>query len=70
MALSTAVDTLLDVDGGQVAEHEGARELLLRVVVLAREHHHRERGRDALVAASGIAHHRNHRPGHTGVASA
>ena len=61
---------LLDVDGGEVAEHKGAGEFFLRVVVFASEDYNGIGGADALVATSGVAHYGNHGSSHSGVASA
>ena len=61
---------LLDVDGGEVAEHKGAGEFFLRVVVFASEDYNGIGGADTLVSASGVAHYGNHGSRHSGVASA
>ena len=58
---------LLDIDGGEITDDQGTDELLFSVVVLLGEHHHRHGGADALVSATAVAHHGNHRPCHTGI---
>ena len=59
---------LLDVDGGEVAQDEGAGDFLFGVVVLLAKDDHGQGGSDALVAAARIAHHGNHGSGHTCIA--
>ena len=59
---------LLDVNGSEVAEHQGANELLLGVLVLLGIDADGVSGTDALVAAAGVAHDGNHGSSHTCVA--
>ena len=61
-------EALLDVDGGEMAEHEGSDELFLGVLVLEGIDGNRIGGTDALVAAAAVAHHGNHGSSHAGVA--
>jgi len=51
-----------------VAQHQRTDRLLLGGGGLLGVDHHGKRRRDALVAASRVAHHGDHRPGHAGVA--
>ena len=59
---------LFDIDGGEVAEHQGTYALLVSIFVLLGIDAHRIGGADALVAAARIAHHGNHGSTHTGIA--
>ena len=61
---------LLNIDCGEVAEHEGAGEFFLRVVVFTGEDYHGVCGADALIATTRITHYGNHSASHTSVASA
>ena len=61
---------LLNVDGSEVAEHQGTGEFFLRVVVFTGEDYYGICGADTLVATSGIAHYGNHGACHTSVAGA
>lgn len=63
-------EALLDVDGRQMAQHQGAGEFLSRVMIFLGKDHHGVGGANALVARSGIAHDGNHGTSHAGVASA
>ena len=59
---------LLDVDGREMRERQRTDELLLGILVLLGIHGDRIRRTDALVARTGVGHHRNHGATHTGVA--
>ena len=59
---------LLDVDGREMRECEGADEFFLRVVVLTGEDHDGHRGTDALVATAAVAHDGYLGTGHAGIA--
>ena len=60
---------LLDIDGGEMAQRQGTNQLLLGILILRGIHNHGIGGTDTLVATTAVAHHRNHRPTHSGIAS-
>ena len=61
-------EALLDVDGGEMAEHEGSDEFFLGVLVFDGIDGNGIGSADALVAAAAVAHHGYHGSSHTGVA--
>ena len=63
-----AAEALLDIDHREVAQHQRTDRLLFGGCGLLGVDHHGKRRRDALVAASRVTHHGDHRPGHAGVA--
>lgn len=61
-------EALLDVNGGEVAHYESACQLLVGVVVVAGVNDYRQGSCNSLVAASRVAHYRNHCACHAGIA--
>ena len=58
---------MLDVDGGEVAHHQGAGQFLVAAFLPDGAGHHGHGAGDALIAAARIAHDGHHDPGHAGV---
>ena len=62
-----ATQMMLDVDGGEVAHHQGAGQILVAAFLPDGAGHHGHGAGDALIAAARIAHDGHHDPGHAGV---